>query len=282
MNLPMKTKHRNIAAFLFALLLICLCGPGLKAQTKAKIENIDFSAEGNKIIITYDIAGSLPEESFNIWIQVKTISGKLLNAKSTSGDIGKGVKGGSGKRIEWNYTLDQVTIDEEVTIEVYASLELAAPKTAETKTTEPKTAPPAEKTATGRNIHVAPALVMSAVLPGLGKVYVKGHGANWLLGVLGYGMITGSVLLNHAAYDNLQKYNASYDETTRDDFYNQAVGQAAGSYVLATGAIVIWVVDFITTGVKAGKAKRSQSHVQINSGFDHYTGMPTVGLTYKF
>jgi len=278
----MKTTYRNIAAFFFTFLMICLCGQGLKAQTKAKIENIDFFAEGNKIVINYDIAGSLPEESFNIWIQVKTISGKLLNAKSTTGEIGKGIKGGTGKRIEWSYTIDQVTIDEEIIIEVFASLEAAAPKTTETKPAEQKAAPPAEKTTGGRNIHVGPALLMSAALPGLGKTYIKGHGANWLLGVLGYGMITGSVLLNHAAYDNLEKYRASYDETERDDFYNQAVGQAAGSYVLAAGAITIWVVDFITTGVKAGKAKRSQSHVQINSGFDHFTGVPTVGLTYKF
>jgi hypothetical protein len=278
----MKTSIKSAALFIITMVTGCLLNLDLRAQTNAKISNVDFFAEGDKIVITYDIAGSLPEESFNIWIQVKTVSGKLLNAKSTSGDIGKGITGGSGKRIEWNYSLDQVALDEEVSIEVFASLETTAPKTTESVPVETKAAPPKENVTGGRNIHIGPALILSAVLPGLGKTYIKGHGANWLLGVAGYGMITGSVLLNHAAYDNLEKYRASYDETEREDFYDQAKVQAAGSYVLAGGAIVIWVVDFITTGVKAGKVKRSQSQVQINSGFDALTGAPMVGFTYRF
>jgi hypothetical protein len=283
----MKTKKINIAACFITFLLACLFIPGLKAQTQAQIENVDFFVEGNKIVITYDIGGSKPEESFNIWIQVKTISGKMLNAKTTTGDIGKGIKGSFLKRIEWDYVTDQVTLDEEITIEVFAALEAATPKTtetkpAETKATEPKATQPAPTTVSGRKIHVGPALLMSAVLPGLGKVYVKGHGANWLWGVIGYGLVTGSVLMNHAAYDNLEKYRNEWDVDVRDDYYSKAQGQAVVSYICVAGAVAIWVSDFISTGVKAGKAKRNQGHVQLNSGFDTYAKVPVVGLTYRF
>lgn len=280
----MKTKYMKIAFFYLSLILGVMISAQLNAQTKAKIVNVDFFAEGSKVVITYDIDGGQTGETFNIWIQVKTVSGKVLNAKNTSGDIGKGVAGGSGKRIEWNYTLDQVSLEEEVTIEVFASLEAAAPKTEETKvtTTPPATTTPVEKTTGGRNIHIGPALVMSAVLPGLGKTYIKGHGANWLLGVTGYGLVTCSVLLNHAAYNNLENYRASMNEDERDDFYKKAQVQAVGSYVFFTGAAIIWVVDFITTGVKAGKAKRNPGRVELNGGFEDRFGAPTIGITYKF
>ncbi len=281
----MKTINIKIQYFvIFAILLIS--APGLFAQTKATIANVDFYAESNKIIITYDIVDYQPGETFNIWIQVKSTGGKIVNAKTTTGDIGKGIAGGPGKRIEWDYIADQFNIADEVSIEVFAALEGAAKKTetkqAETKETKPAAPPPAT-TQGYRKISVGTAMVLSAILPGLGKTYIKGHGANWMLGVLGYGLITVSVLENHAAYDNLEDYRASTDPDERDKLYNKAVGQAAISYVCIGGAITIWVVDLITTGVKAGKARKNpEPRVQINGNFDMQARVPVIGLSYRF
>ncbi|MCU0369882.1 MAG: hypothetical protein MUC31_00565 [Bacteroidales bacterium] len=273
----MKTKIINIAFSFILLILNSLLIPGIQAQTKAKVEHVDFFAEGNRIVITYDLTGSQTAETFNVWIQVKTLSGKILNAKSLTGDIGKGIKGGTGKRIEWDYPADQLSTDEEITVEVFAVLETIAGKT-ETDADKPPVAAPG-----GRKISVGKALVLSAVLPGTGKTYIKGHGANWLLGIGGYALITGSVLLNHAAYDKLEEYRVSTDPDERDQLYNEAVANATVSYLFAGGAIAIWVVDFITTGVKAGKAKRSyENRVDVNWKYDPYARAPMIGLTYKF
>lgn len=273
----MKTGYIQITFCFVILSLNMLSVPGLYAQTKAKVEHVDFFAEGNRIIITYDITGSVTAETFNIWIQVKNTSGKILNAKSLAGDIGKGIKGGPGKRIEWDYTPDQLNTEEEITIEVFAALETAAVKS------EPDKEPAPAGAQGGRKISVGKALLFSAILPGTGKTYIKGHGANWLLGVAGYGLITGSVLLNHAAYNKLEEYRASIDPDERDQLYDEAVVDAGISYLFAGGALVIWVVDFITTGVKAGKAKRSfESRVDLNWKYDPYSKAPMIGLTYKF
>jgi hypothetical protein len=273
----MKTT-RLLALYFVAAALNLLFAPALTAQTKARIDNVDFTADADKISINYDIIDSQADETFYIWIQVQSASGKLINAKSTSGDIGKGVKGGFGKKIEWNYKLDKLDIEDEISIEVFATSEIPGKKTE-----EPAPVKPQEKTYTGRKISVGEAMLFSALLPGLGKVYVKGHGANWMWGVVGYGFIAGSVLMNHAAYDNLEAYRASYDPDERDDLYSKAQGQAVISYVFAGGAITIWVIDFISTGVKAGKAKRAnQSRVQFNGGFDPKFGTATIGLAYRF
>jgi len=273
----MKTIRHSALYFLAALIGL-LITPGLNAQTKARIDNVDFSADADKITITYDITGSQAGETFYVWVQVQTTSGKLVNVKSTSGDIGKGVPGGPGKQIEWNYKNDQLEAGEEISVEVFATAEIPGKKVEEPAV---KT-PPATISGT-RNISVGKALILSAILPGTGKTYIKGHGANWLLGVLSYGLVTGSVLLNHAAYNNLEDYRASIDPDAREDMYSTAQVQAAMSYVCAGGAITIWVVDFITTGVKAGKAKRAaQSRVDFNLNYDPNAKTPMLGITYKF
>ncbi len=45
-----------------------------------------------------------------------------------------------------------------------------------------------------QGISVGKALALSAILPGLGNRAVKGSGAQWLLGVAGYGCIIGSIV----------------------------------------------------------------------------------------
>ena len=278
----MKTTNRNIALYLFIMALSLLLTPSLNAQTKARIQNVDFFAEANKIIINYDLVDCQADESFNIWILVKSASGKILNAKSTSGDIGKGIKGGQGKRIEWDFTLDQLDIAQEISIEVFASAETVVKKT-ESPAATPPPQPTPTKAQDVRKPGVGTALFLSALLPGLGKTYVKGHGANWLLGVFGYGMVAGSVLMNHSAFDKLEEYRASNDVDERDKLYSGAQLNAGISYICAGGAVIIWVVDFITTGVKAGKARKSAlNRVDLNWKVDPYAKVPMIGITYKF
>ncbi|MEZ5195312.1 MAG: hypothetical protein R2764_02580 [Bacteroidales bacterium] len=100
--------------------LIFTAALSLKAQSIAEVENIDFYSEDTKLIITYDIIKAGTGELFDIWIKVKTDSGKEIIPRSIYGDIGKGVTGGINKRIYWDLESDQVNLDEEITIEVFA------------------------------------------------------------------------------------------------------------------------------------------------------------------
>ncbi len=270
----MKTKW--ILLFITAVLFL-FSNPGAIAQSKAKIQNVDFYAQGASVIITYDITGSVPGEVFTVWMQVKTASGKILIAKTISGDIGKGISGGAGKRIEWNVSADQVSLEEEIGIEVFATPEATAAKT-ETQAARPAQPPPGT-----REISVGKAMAFSIILPGLGKTYIKKGGATWLMGVAAYGLVAGSVLANHAAYDRLEDYRSTFDPEMQDQLYNEAVGMAAVSYICFAGALTIWTVDLITTGVKAGKARRAQTGtIGLRLDYEPRLNVPMIGMAMKF
>ena len=149
---------------------------------------------------------------------------------------------------------------------------------AQTRTTVSDTLQPEDSAVVARNVHVGVAMALTVALPGLGETYLKGHGANWLIGIGGYGLIAGSLILNGAAYENLERYRESLDPYERDEFYDRAQRQAAISYVCAGGALVIWVAELITTGIKAGKIKKSREKMKISSGINEQTRIPVVGI----
>ena len=157
----------------------------LSAQTKAKIDNVDFSQDGTSLIITYDIIKSKPNETFQIWIHVYTKSGKKIIPNDLTGDVGSNVVGGAYKKIIWDMEADQVFLDEEISVDVYAQ--------SERKNIEKQ---PVKKK---EGISVGAAMGLSLALPGLGRRVVTGSGAAWLLGVAGYGCIGGAYYMNNSA-----------------------------------------------------------------------------------
>jgi len=93
------------------------------SQSGAKVENINFYAEGSKLVVTYDIVKAKPGETFDVWIKVVTTSGKEISPIALTGNIGSGNTGGTGKKITWDVEADRVTLDEEFSVEVFAKPE---------------------------------------------------------------------------------------------------------------------------------------------------------------
>ena len=112
----------------------------IQAQSAAKIENIKFDAEGSKLAITYDIAKYKEGETFEIWVKIVTASGKTLIPVTMYGDVNKGVSGGTGKRIVWDIEADNVTIDEEFSVEVYGRVDSKSSTQVANETVKGKTA----------------------------------------------------------------------------------------------------------------------------------------------
>lgn len=125
-------------------LILCLLYPAalsLKAQSIAEIENIDFYSEDTKLVITYDLVKAGTGEIFDIWIKIKTDAGKEIIPRAIYGDIGKGVTGGTNKRVYWDLESDQVTLTEEITIEVFARADYEKPPPQEFEQKEKKAKP---------------------------------------------------------------------------------------------------------------------------------------------
>lgn len=117
-------KKHLIYFVLFVLMgLYSLAPINVQSQSGARVENINFYAEGSKLIITYDIVKAKAGETFDVWIKIVTASGKEINPMALSGNIGSGNTGGTGKKISWNVEADNIVLDEEFSVEVFARAE---------------------------------------------------------------------------------------------------------------------------------------------------------------
>ncbi|MBN2174739.1 MAG: hypothetical protein JW731_11445 [Bacteroidales bacterium] len=246
------------------------------AQSKARIENIDFYAEGANLVVTYDIVKAEAGETFNIWMKVTTVSGKEIIPSSVSGDVGNGVTGGPNKRILWDMQSDNAQINEEIEVEV-----LARSDQSEASKTEKEKEPKAKTEKSG--ISVGGAMVVSALLPGLGRTLAKGGGSQWLLGVVGYGCVAGTIVMNNMAYNAYEDYKISLTTEDRDDNFKKAENFELYSKIFLGAAATIWVIDIIATGVVASKErKKSNKGFSLNYSFDPYSGTPLMGFSYSF
>jgi hypothetical protein len=250
----------------------------IQAQSAAKIENIKFDAEGSKLAITYDIAKFKEGETFEIWVKIVTASGKTLVPVTMYGDVNKGVSGGTGKRIVWDVEADNAALDEEFSVEVYGR----ADGNPDSQVSKEPSKEITEKGKSG-NISVFGAILLSDLLPGLGRRVVKGSGSQWLLGVGVYGMVAGSIVLHRSAINVYEDYKFADNANERDDYFKKAENYVTYSKILMGSAIAIWAADMIWTGILAGKArKNSNPKVSFNYYYDSYLNEPLFGLSYRF
>lgn len=120
----MKVLMRlNLCHLLF--FLIFWAPANVIAQSNAKVTDVDFYQPRGKdeIVITYDIVRSRPGETFNVDIRIKTLTGKVLPAKTFTGDVGAGIPGGKNKKVIWNVGYDKLYIAESIYVEVLATVE---------------------------------------------------------------------------------------------------------------------------------------------------------------
>ncbi len=91
---------------LFILLLVFGSGNFISAQT---LSNIDFFAEGKKVVITYDLSDCEPGEFYDVTLNfVEQSTLKVTVPKTISGDIKKLTCG--AKRIVWDIGADVSTL----------------------------------------------------------------------------------------------------------------------------------------------------------------------------
>jgi hypothetical protein len=267
----MMNRILYLITVISSVVILLMLSDTVSAQSKAEIQNVDFYADGPMLVIKYDIVGAKESETFEIWVKITTESGKEIIPSALTGDFGKGVPAGPNKKIEWDVDADEVELSEAFSAEVFARSE--ADKSLKTN--------PEKIKSQGRGISVGAAVGLSVILPGLGKTVVKKGGAQWLWGVVGYGCIAGTFILNDMAYNSYEDYKFSLDPDDRDDLFNKAKYFDMGSKICLGAAATIWVVELITTGTQAAKV-RNRNKFSLNAGFDPFSGKPLVGFNYRF
>ncbi len=250
---------------LICLLAVCgfLCSSAAFGQ-KIQVSDPTLQLRGNKILITYDILNSGSSDEFTVELVVKDADGKQINAAALTGDIGEMVMGGSGKQITWDLEVDRIEMNADIYVKVYVKAVpppepvVVPPVIKEPEEEEGQPEPQKEEiepqkenpshTSGGKQFNRTGLILQSVAFPGLGLSRYTGD-PHWIRGVLGYGCIAGSVILNRSAvntYDGIidltdyDEKNALYEKSLRQDQFSEA---------LAYTAIAIWVSDLVWTFV---------------------------------
>jgi len=81
--------------------------PSLASAQGVDVRNTNFRQEGTKIVVTYDLLGEEGEE-YDANLLLSTSGGAAFDyePKAVRGDVGEGIRPGSGKTIRWRVLED--------------------------------------------------------------------------------------------------------------------------------------------------------------------------------
>jgi len=102
----LRMHGRKILSFIAAFQFSMIPCYGLKAQ-ELRVANVRFEQIGETIIVLYDLDGRIGKK-YNISLSLSDNFGKTFNIepKTVSGDVGKNIEPGIGKKITWYMKTD--------------------------------------------------------------------------------------------------------------------------------------------------------------------------------
>jgi hypothetical protein len=228
------------------------------------IEIIDLSLENNQLVIYYNITKAKKKQVFDVWPEITTENGQKINASSFSGDYGEGITAGTDKKIIWDYNADGVILNGKVFVELNAKLSINK-----------------------ANISMGSALLLSAIVPGLGITKLKGGGPYWLMSLPVYVTAAGAYANYSRADDNYSKYKDGVFSSPEDAniIYNEAIDAQKQYQIFTYSAIGIWAANMVWTALVAKKNKSLTGNYRKQKAF-FYTGInpmnKSVGFTLKY
>ncbi|MFH0756237.1 MAG: hypothetical protein V2B15_02985 [Bacteroidota bacterium] len=285
---------RKTLIFLFGVIWI-VCTSSLFSQ-EIQVSDPRLELRDNSILISYDILNSTPSEKFTVELIVTDSKGNRINAAALSGDVGKMVYGGTGKRIVWDLEVDKIEMNAQIYVKVYVkAIPPPEPVVDEPVIREPEKEP--KETATDdaipESILTTPGVkrfnrtslvLQSVAFPGLGLSRYRG-GPHWIKGMAGYGCIAGSVVMNRKAISTYKGINdlTGFDE--KNTLYKESVQQDHISEVLAYTAMAIWATDLVWTIAGTSDLKMSSNlkrRIFVDPRIDPVSNVPMLSFTCKF
>lgn len=236
----------------------------LNAQT-VKIKTTNLKIENNQLVINYDFVKSKNHQRFNVWLEITKTDGATLNAVSVSGDIGSNIAGGTNKQAVWDYNKDGIILNEEINVEVIA--EIVKPSS---------------------NIAPGKAILLSAIVPGLGLSKIDGGKPYWIMGIATYGTLGASYLLNKQAVTDYNSYLETNDESQSDNLFNDSKSKQQLSKTMVYTAAGFWTINMVWTIIKAKKSGTSVASVYnkkkllLFTGIDPFAKTAGFNLKYRF
>ncbi len=261
-------KHSSLC-ILFILFITCSISLDILYAQEIKISITNIEAINNKLIVSYDFSDNEKAQYYDVWIEVTTLQGTRINARTLTGDVGDHIKAGKEKKIVWDFGSDEIVIDEEVNIEV-------------------KALPSRKELVTPGKISRASAILKSAVLPGWGLSELDKRKPYWLMGVGTYLLAGGSVLLNQQAYKEYNSYKSDFNQGTSDDSLKKSKSFDSMSKIAAYTAIGVWTINMVWTIIKTKKnnpvtiSLKKNKKVSFYTYYDFKLRTQKVSINYSF
>ena len=169
----MKKMSYKLVSLIYLILLMVIGNINSFTQTYAKIENTKLEIDEGRLIISYDLINTRPNERFDVWVDIRGPSGQEIKTKNISGHIGKNIVGGRGLNIIWNFESEGIDYEGNINVQVMAEL------------------------VTEHNLKVERILIKSAVFPGWGLHDMDKVNPYLLIGVVGYGSVVAAFIYNN-------------------------------------------------------------------------------------
>ncbi|MCY7351677.1 MAG: hypothetical protein LH606_13585 [Cytophagaceae bacterium] len=231
------------------------------------VSNIRVDVDTQRVRILYDVVGIAGSDL--VYIQVESRAGDTLNAKTVTGDVGKGVPAGQNKTIYWDYRLDGIELVDEVRVTVLVK-HLVLPMQRRNQGGGPSNA------------------LVSALVPGLGTIFVQPNkkiGLRPLITVAYGGLLVYGLLQKNRSKQQYQRYEDflnEFNSAEAERFYTEA-NQLNHRYLLAIGAAVaVWGTDVVYTFLKGRKNLKQKRIVPRRVVINYINRTPTVGVQFSF
>ncbi len=228
------------------------------SQSKVSISKPRLSYFNDTLVIIFDIT-NCNDAIFEVEPRITTSGGKVINASGLSGDTGENVSCGSNKKIIWSLAKDDISLNEEIEVQIIAeqlmiNIQEGGRDKQEVKEggdrvraeAELKTMP-SDLTATAYSR--ANIMASSVIFPGLGQKKASRKGAPLLLGVIGYGSLAAS---GYFFYDYNKKYDQYLEAMTVIEskrLFDESDKSYKTARNLIYGAAGIWAINLIWSAV---------------------------------
>ncbi len=268
--------------FLFlstSFVFIILFGNNILNAQDFKIVTKSAKIVNDEVLVTYEFETFKKNQKFKVWIEIKKSTGEKIKVKSLTGDVGKDIEGGKDKQIIWDVLNDKILIDDEIGIEVFATLINNDEQIIiENDIVDNEN----EKTITSGK-----ALLLSAVLPGLGIAKLKQKNSFFALSVITYGTAAMSYIYNNMAYNNYTEYLDNEIISSESDSFNKSKTQKTMSNVFLYTAAATWTTNLIWTVIASSKNNKSTAFYNNNRlnftvNINRHYKIPEFGISYKF
>jgi hypothetical protein len=238
------------------LVLLILFSVSGHSQSEAIINKVDFTLSKENMVITYDITKYRKNERFSVSMKLISENGAVIIPQSVGGDIGNNITGGKGKTVIWNIRKDVVVMDQNVAVEVIAVPEPYQPI----------------------YFSKGKAVLLSAVIPGLGINKLQEGGAYWLFSVGVYGCLAGSAVFYQNAENTYKKYEASMITIDRNNLYSTVQDQKELSKNLLFAAGALWIGNIIWTLATPNRTKTDKKKPSFTTFYDPLAGSACINI----